>query len=577
MSFIYSMADSWAASGTVLTSIGMSVADTGHAAGSKLVRLTVNTVDVFTVDPDGTAYSKTQPYGDNSLKLATTAFVQAQMSALSGTGGATLIGTADGGTVQTALDARQYASTAEAQAGTATTKMTSPARVKDAMEGLAFADPYGLSQTNTLNNRFQRVYDMKAAGCPNNGTDDDYPTFLALYNQAKAAGAGCILLPDGPLRFNTTPVISDPCISVIGSGAGATRWHNASRTNNFLTLKGADVHSIEIGHIQFETLSGLTQTGGAVFSFERAGGVSGGAGCFDVKLHHFTTFNAFHGISTGYSAQGPSTAFLDIMAQQFVMRDMVGMGINITQSAGFKMDQYTIGFPDPQGTRPAAGSACIYLGDWVDGFWLGKGNALGGETTFDMGSDWSSNQRKPAQGEVAGLSVDSGWLSTARLRALFNCEFHRLLVGDLAGGGDSGLLINGAGSVFDSYRGVEMAKFFGGWCANNNGTGMTLQGKAKHVYFKGMHFLSNGQYSAAGAYNNAYVAPNMTDWGFDGCLFDVNPWFGTRKAGYGLFVDTGCDRYWLRNNSFNAANHYTGGLLNSSAAAANKTIDGNLA
>lgn len=507
-----------------------------------------------------------------SLEIAYEGYVSDLASSASGKG-ASLVKTTRGLTLE---GETAPATQAEAFAGTGTTQKMTPARVKDAVEGMAFSDPYGLSQSSTLNSRFQRVYDMKAAGCPNNGTSDDYPTFAALYAQAKAAGGGCILLPDGPVRFNSPVVLDDKRIAIIGAGAGATRWFNPSKTNSFIRLIGADIHSVEIAHIQFEPLDGLPQTSGAVFSFERNGASSSGAGCLDVKLHHFTTFYAYHGISTGFSAQGASTPFLDITVQQFMLRDMANQGIYITQAAGFKMDQYTISYPDPQGTQPAAGSRCIYLGDWVDGFWIGKGNALGGETTFDMGSDWVSNRRKPAQGEVAGLSVDSGWLSTARLRAMFNCEFHRLLVGDLAGGGDAGLLINGSGTAFDTYQGVEMAKFFGGWCANNEGAGLNLQGKSKHVYFHGMHFLSNGQASTTGAYNNAYVAPSVTDWGFFGCVFDVNTWFGTRKAGYGLFVDSGCDRYWLRNNSFNAANHYTSGLYNGSSGATNKTIDGNL-
>lgn len=510
---------------------------------------------------------------DGIVSTATTAAAEASASATSAAASAAAAEEAASG-----VTIPGFAATSDAQAGTSTTVIMSPARVKDAFNGMAFATPIAGGAATTLNNRFSRVFDLKAMGTPNNGTDDDYPTFAAAYTAAKAAGGGCILLPHGPMRFNTTPNIDMSQLAIVGAGAGATRWLNGSDSQTYIRLTGADVHSIEIGHMQFQTASGNPSTGGGVFSFERNSNSSSGAGCFDVKLHHFTTFNAYHAVTTAYSAEGGSTVFLDIAVSDFELRNMQQVGFYLTMAAGPKIDRGAISFASPQTSQPAAGSSGFYLGDWLDGWWINNINALGGECCLDMGSDWSSGGRKPGQGQFFGLSCDSGWLAATRLRACAMVDFFGLINGNLANasGNPPGLLINGAGSSFNSTAGVDTVSFIGGEDASCYGAGTQLIGNAQNVFFRGRRFISNGQGSNTGGYNNAYVGPNVNKFAFDGCVFDNNSWFSTTKAGYGLFIDSNCNHFQAINNQFNAANHVTGGFFNGSSGASDSDINNNL-
>jgi hypothetical protein len=74
--FIYDLTDTWNNSGNVFDAIKMNVTNTASASGSKILNLQVGGVERFTVDVDGTATATTPTSGDNSTKLATTAFVQ---------------------------------------------------------------------------------------------------------------------------------------------------------------------------------------------------------------------------------------------------------------------------------------------------------------------------------------------------------------------------------------------------------------------------------------------------------------------------------------------------------------------
>jgi hypothetical protein len=74
--FIYDLTDTWNNSGNVFDAIKMDVTNTASASGSKLLNLQVGGVEKFTVDIDGVATGATATSGDNSTKLATTAFVQ---------------------------------------------------------------------------------------------------------------------------------------------------------------------------------------------------------------------------------------------------------------------------------------------------------------------------------------------------------------------------------------------------------------------------------------------------------------------------------------------------------------------
>jgi hypothetical protein len=74
--YIYNLNDTWNNSGNVFDAIKMNVTNTASAAGSKLLNLQVGGVEKFTVGVDGIATAATPTIGDDSTKLATTAFVQ---------------------------------------------------------------------------------------------------------------------------------------------------------------------------------------------------------------------------------------------------------------------------------------------------------------------------------------------------------------------------------------------------------------------------------------------------------------------------------------------------------------------
>jgi hypothetical protein len=427
----------------------------------------------------------------------------------------------------------------------------------------------------TVQAKLRDTISVRDFGAVGEGTTNDAAAIQAAIDAVAAMGGGCVELPE-VTRINSSITISSPNITLTGRGAGGTRLILGNATMNAIVLKGADIRSIEISHLQAESATVGGQTAGSFISLERH---TGGQGCFDVKVSYITTFNMWRFLSTHASTQTPATVFLDVHINQVVLRDMKYRGFDLTMMAGLKLDQYTISYADPQTVAPAASSAGIYLGDWIDGYWIGNGNILGGEVCFDMGSDWASNGRKPAQGQVWGLSADTGWQQSVRLRDLKTCEFHGLITGNLSGGTNpGGVVINGSGASFTATDGVDGARFYGGKDANCLGTGFTISGQSRNVYCYGREFISNGRASASGALNNAYVGVNMTKFGFTNCTFDVDTaWFGANAAGYALLIDTGCNDYILGPNIYNASAHFTGGLFNGSSGAANKSIIAGLA
>jgi hypothetical protein len=74
---IFDMTDTWNNVGTTFNGIKMNVSNSASAAASKLLDLQVGSVSEFSIAPDGIATGETPTAGDNSKKLATTAFVTA--------------------------------------------------------------------------------------------------------------------------------------------------------------------------------------------------------------------------------------------------------------------------------------------------------------------------------------------------------------------------------------------------------------------------------------------------------------------------------------------------------------------
>lgn len=81
--YIYNLTDTWNNGSSVFDAIKMNVTNTASASGSKLLNLQIGGVEKFTVDVDGIVTAATPTTGDNSTKVATTAFVDTAVSAIS--------------------------------------------------------------------------------------------------------------------------------------------------------------------------------------------------------------------------------------------------------------------------------------------------------------------------------------------------------------------------------------------------------------------------------------------------------------------------------------------------------------
>ena len=79
-SYIYNLTDTWNNGSSVFDAIKMNVTNTASASGSKLLNLQIGGVEKFTVDVDGIVTAATPTTGDNSTKVATTAFVTTAVS-----------------------------------------------------------------------------------------------------------------------------------------------------------------------------------------------------------------------------------------------------------------------------------------------------------------------------------------------------------------------------------------------------------------------------------------------------------------------------------------------------------------
>ena len=113
--FIYDLTDTWNNSGNVFDAIKMNVTNTASASGSKLLNLQVGGVERFTVDVDGMAAAATPTSGDNSTKLATTAFVQGELADYASTASPVFTGTPTAPTATAGTDTSQIATTAFVQ------------------------------------------------------------------------------------------------------------------------------------------------------------------------------------------------------------------------------------------------------------------------------------------------------------------------------------------------------------------------------------------------------------------------------------------------------------------------------
>lgn len=445
------------------------------------------------------------------------------------------------------------ATTLDAQAGIETAKWTSPARVKDALVGMAFPTPV-TGNPVTLNNRFQTVYDLKAEGAPCNGSDDDYPTFLALYNTAKAAGGGCIRLPR-VCRFNSENIIDTANVAVIANGAGASRILVPGPTQKPFILSGPDVHSIEMGHFQIESMSG-GQTQGGYFSFEAYNanptGTADWRGCMDVKIHHITTFNGYHMLTTAFSTRYGATLFNDITLSDFELRDMKMSGINMTMAAGTKVSKGVVSFTSP-GSAPLAGSAAVYFGDWCDGAWVSDINALGSECCLDLGSDWSSGNRAPAQLIFNNFSGDSGYIAAGRMRAGWGNIFNGGIFASLVGSG-YGFLHNGGS------RTTMIGTRFG----PNGRSGFEYNGGG-NLLMIAPEFVSASQFSA-GTYNGALF--NTGSFSVRDAKAWSDSWFSSIGQAYGAFIAAGLDNFDIT-GMFSGS---TGGLFNGSGTSSTKVV-----
>lgn len=393
------------------------------------------------------------------------------------------------------------------------------------------------------------------AGAKADGVTDNVTALQSVLTIASASG-GTVKLGPGQYNISGPVTISGSNVSLVGDGAGSTRIVSTNDTLSVIILSGVDVHSIEIASLHIEGVQGAS--GGGIIDLRE--------GIFDVKIHDIVTFHGYHVITTAYGTQTSSTKIIDVIIDNFEFRDIKNCGIYATMITGLKVSNGVMSFKDPQNVQPEAASRCIYLGDWVDGFWMDNLNLLGGETTIDCGQDWVSGGRVPAMGQIANSAMDSGWIASLRIRdgvELFfdNCQFMALP----STGSGYGVYIDGPSTD------INGVYFNGGQCVNNQQSGLEIHSGAQNVKINGMTFRSNSR-RTDGTWHGIFVDTGQTYFYIDNCLFDnYTSWFGANGQGYGVYISAGCDNFRVSNNVFKS--NVTGGLNDLSTGVSKVIVD----
>lgn len=198
----------------------------------------------------------------------------------------------------------------------------------------------------------------------------------------------------------------------------------------------------------------------------------------------------------------------------------------------------------------------------VEAFVLHSVDILMGQYSMTMDAASNTIGNRPAYNKFFGLFCDSAALAT-QINKCVQTEFHGLW---LSGGRV------GVGSPGASVTNCDGIKFIGGEAFNCGGHGINVAASSKNVSFCDFDTNSNSATAGPGVAHGINFAPNTKNFRVKGGNHKNGLYSGTQ--GYGVFVSGGCDKFSI--NDADVEGNATGGILDGSAANADKKISGNI-
>ena len=491
-----------------------------------------------TVSPTftGVPLAPTATLGDNTTKIATTAFVQAAVTA--STTGVSSFNTRTGAVVPTTGDytvsqvtgAAPLASPTftgvpaapTAAGGTNTTQLATTAFVTSAVAAV------GAIYANVV-----------TFGADPTGSADSTTAIQNAINSLNSTG-GVVFFPKGHYKVTSTINVLHDDITLMGEGKNASRLTTTTSLNPVVSFNTSPVSTV-ISRVGMQSM-GIVSTGT----------VAGSVGIYSAQVNTLKLTDVYlNGQDTGIQQEGGASQFISRYDNVQIVSNTNCITVG---GAGYLVQDLSIS----NSIVGFSSSAAILL-QHVSGFYF---------YNIDMLQSAVGLTTYPA----AGKAVEFGFVDTVLADTSTDTGFKIITnagsVGDISfvntwtsSSTNDGVLIDqGSGTItglaFSQHRSI-----------NNQKRGILYNSGTK-VTFTGCQVMSNSQ-TGSGTYDGMYVAAAISNWSVTGGVFGSGSILGTNNQNYGINIAAGAGDY-INITGCNLVGNVTGALNNNSTGTHNQ-------
>lgn len=449
--------------------------------------------------------------------------------ALGETGGAALVGTSDGSTVQAKLNSLATAASPDA------TYLVNASG--------AFA------RSNKA--RFGDVIDLAEYIDPAVGTHAANATRLnALFASGAVTSDKVLLLPPWTARVKqlTFPNAVDR-LRFYGRGR-CSKLEFDETVNDWLVL-GTDYDFFEMGNLSMGKKSGNVMTGGYAVK------LTDGEGWFLPLFQEMWIADAYAGMSLGTISDTVSADFLhQPRLRDIFMQDIIARGLNFGSTYDPRLDNVSIAM-----TTASTGIGVLF-NSWTQGGYANQCQVIYGDRSWQWGADSGTPQ------SINAMVMSACVGDQAKSYGFFLNDCDRITLNKpIAGSQQSaatGIYV-GANANCSDIEGMQVE--------NMGGHGVVIDAAARQTTIRGGRAVSCSLTTAA-TYSGIIANNSAQDFVIEGVRALNRAGYYTGTQAYGVAIGNTCDNFVVTNNSLRG--NATGGLVNNSLGAANSVVANNL-
>jgi hypothetical protein len=382
-----------------------------------------------------------------------------------------------------------------------------------------------------------KAISVKQFGAKGNNTDNDTAKIQAAITYAGALG-GAVFFPSGIYIVNSAINIGAAAVALVGESRFGTIIKQIALGDNIFNITG---NFCSVSGLSF-IYDGVPVTGATAIYVSSS----------SVTLSDFVIRSCHIGIHYyGVNATAGKISNFEILDYESV--GLLAQDMNDLFVSKFIMNA-------GNALRGALGG--IRLVGRVEAFICGDGDILFGVNSMTSDATVYGISTRPAYNNFTNVFFDSA-KNSVTLSKMVETDF----VGCWFSGGRSG-----SGSAGCTVGQSDSIRFTNTRFFNCGAQGCVVSSSAVRTSFSNCKFESNSVTAGAAVAHGLQVSSNTTDFQVIGCQASNGLYTGTQ--GFGIFIDSGCDRFVVRDN--NVRGNATGGISDNTVSGADKTIHGNI-